>query len=81
MMQKGISPSAIKELAAWEAIATQWEWYIHPDTRLRCRECHQAVARMADRHGQLFDYNEADLLALKVAHIRQIHAEVFNGAE
>lgn len=79
-MQKAISPSAIRELAAWEAIATQWEFYIHPDTYLRCRECHQGIARMADRHGALFDYNEGDLLALKVAHIRQIHSEVYNGA-
>lgn len=80
-MLKAISPSAIRELAAWEAIATQWEFYIHPDTYLRCRECHQGIARMADRHGALFDYNEADLLALKVAHLRQTHSEVYNGAE
>jgi hypothetical protein len=78
-MEKVISPSALRELAAWEAIATKWEWYIHPDTYLRCRECHQGVARMADRHGANFSYNEAELLALKVAHIRQIHSEIFNG--
>jgi hypothetical protein len=76
-MIKGISPTALKELAFWEAIAAQWEWYIHPDTYLRCRECHQGIARMADRHGVLFDYDETELLALKVAHIRQVHAEVF----
>lgn len=77
-MIKGVSPSALRELAAWEAIATQWEFYTHPDTYLRCRECHQGIARMADRHGALFDYDPTELLALKVAHLRQVHAEVFD---
>lgn len=81
MIIKGVSPSALKELAAWEAIAIQWEWYVHPDTYLRCRECHQGIARMADRHGVYFEYDEADLLALKVAHMRQVHSEEYRGNE
>jgi hypothetical protein len=80
-MDKGISPSALKELAVWEGIASKWEFYVHPDTYLRCRECHQGIARMADRHGTLFDYDESDILALKVAHIRQIHAEIYDGID
>lgn len=80
-MMKAVSPSALKELAVWEAIATEWEWYVHPDTYLRCKECHQGIARIADRHGVLFDYNESDLLALKVAHLRQTHSEVYRGNE
>lgn len=78
-MIKGVSPSAIRELGVWEGIATKWEWYVHPDTYLRCRECHQAIARIADRNGVLYDYNETELLALKVAHLRQTHSEVYSG--
>lgn len=71
-----VSPSAIRELAAWEGVAFEWKWYVHPDTYLRCQECHQAIARMADRNRELYDYTDAELMALKVAHLRQVHSEV-----
>lgn len=80
-MKHVISPSAIKDLAKWEAIASQWPEEVTDDGYLRCGECTQAMARITDRHGTHYDMSAGERLALKVAHIRQRHPEADNGPE
>jgi hypothetical protein len=66
---------AVRQLAAWEAIASQWV-LVRVGSYLRCCECRQAVVRLIDDKGQDYQTSDTEILALKVAHLRQRHPEL-----
>jgi hypothetical protein len=76
-----IAALALCQLREWEVIAEQWYTEVTDDGYLRCGACTQAIVRKTDRHGTHYDLSAPEILALTVAHIRQNHAEVINGAE
>lgn len=78
-----IAPVALEQLAAWQALARRWpiERHCH-DTETRkgqpcwcCGVCDKTIWFVNDPHGNIFVYSDDEILALKVAHIRQAHAE------
>jgi hypothetical protein len=75
-----IAPAARTELEAWQGLAREWSWYLEadPDTGVqvaRCVSCHIAGWRVTDEAGNAYAYDAAQLLALKVAHLRQAHQD------
>jgi hypothetical protein len=80
-MIKTIAPLAVKQLAAWEAIAAHWRTEVDDSGYLRCGECVQAIVRKTDDHGTHYELSAPEILAMTVAHIRQAHSEVMNGNE
>lgn len=71
---------AVRQLAAWESRARTWELYRANDdeqTPVRCVKCGQSVFFTYDAFGIPYDYTEGELLALTVAHVRQVHAGEF----
>lgn len=74
--EKGeIAPIALEELEGWKAVANGWE--VYTDGRCnRCRECHQNIWFSTDPQGHEYTYQPSEILALKVAHLRQCHAEI-----
>lgn len=72
-----VHPIGLQQLAAWQAIAMDWPRY--PDGRaVRCGKCDQALWFTSDIGGKPYIYEDHELLALRVAHIRQAHSEVIN---
>lgn len=75
-----IAPVAKGQLAAWQDLAAGWSWYrdTDPDTGVtvaRCTSCHVAGWRITDEAGNAYGYTVDELLALKVAHLRQAHQD------
>lgn len=67
-----IHPTALTQLAQYQAIAMQWPRY--PDGRaIRCGKCDQSLWFIYDEQDRPFIYDESETLALTVAHIRQRH--------
>lgn len=76
MMPLGeLSPLAKQQLAAWEKLAHDWTFYLQGN-QVRCTSCHIAVWRIYDRNMVRYHYTDAELLALKVAHLRQAHMDL-----
>lgn len=76
-MDGTIHPIGLEQLAAFQAVAINWPRY--PDGRaMRCGQCDQAMWFTSDIIGTEYIYEDHELLALKVAHIRQNHSEVIN---
>jgi hypothetical protein len=76
-----IAPLARTQLAAWEDLARDWIAYYdpEPDTAVaiaRCVSCHTGLWRITDEAGHDYQYTAAQMLALKVAHLRQAHQEL-----
>lgn len=66
---------AMEQLQLYQTIAETWGRY--PDGNcVRCGKCSQAIYMRHDKHGYTYNYNRAEILALVVAHIRQVHEEV-----
>lgn len=72
------------QLAAWQELARTWPVYLDEQEHFRCKECNVTIWRLNDDNGQGYIYTAEELLALKVAHIRQSHgnleAEVYERA-
>lgn len=64
------------QLVAWEKAARDWSLYYDQEGHARCGMCEVSVWRIRDDNGQTYTYTLAELLALKVAHIRQSHSNL-----
>ena len=64
------------QLAAWQGIAESWPVYLDENEHFRCQKCNVTIWRLSDDNGQGYIYTPEELLALKVAHIRQSHSEL-----
>lgn len=64
------------QLAAWQKWAKPWPITIDDNGHVRCLECDVSIWRMTDDNGQDYAYKDGELLALKVAHLRQCHANL-----
>jgi hypothetical protein len=87
-----IAPVALEQLAMWENIARGWpvERHCHDvyndDGKLICNgqpcwccaDCDKTIWFVNDPSGKIFVYADEEILALKVAHVRQCHAEVMS---
>jgi hypothetical protein len=76
-----LSPVAAAQLAAWEAIAERAVMTEVPVPLLRCDEpmltgepCGRSVAVLTDNFERRYGYTHAELLALRVLHLRNFHA-------
>jgi len=66
----------VDELAGWQEMAAMWPLrFTLEDPFARCEACDQAVIRLIDGDGQGYVYRKTEMLALAVAHIRQVHGE------
>lgn len=70
-----IAPIALEQLEGWRAVAEGWETYSDGRSN-RCKECHQNIWFSRDPQGHEYTYTYHEVLALKVAHLRQCHAEI-----
>lgn len=81
-----IAQVALDQLAEWERIARHWpvERHCHDSEQKKgqpcwcCAFCDKTIWFINDPHGNIYTYDAGEILALKVAHIRQAHAEVIN---
>jgi hypothetical protein len=62
------------QLLAWEKAAADWSLYYDQDGHARCGMCEVSVWRIRDDSGKTYTYQPSEILALKVAHIRQCHS-------
>lgn len=73
-MSKGVIDSlAIRQLQAWEKIAKNWPVFASEFGFIRCAHCDLTIWRTQDDHGQEYTINDAEILALRVAHLRNHH--------
>jgi hypothetical protein len=64
------------ELAGWQEMAAMWPLrFCAEDPQARCEACDQGVIRLIDDKGQGYLYSRAEVVALVVAHIRQVHGD------
>lgn len=61
-------------LSEWIDKAEHWEVYSDDMRHMRCRECHQNIYFICDPSGNEFLYSHGEVMALKIAHIRQVHS-------
>lgn len=74
--QAPIPERVTRELEGWQELARMWPLrFSIEDPYARCEACDQAVIRLIDGQGNGYHYTNAELLALAVAHIRQVHGE------
>ena len=68
-------PQRVKdELAGWQEMAAMWPLrFCIEDPQARCEACDQGVIRLIDDAGNGYLYSRAQIVALVVAHIRQVH--------
>lgn len=77
--EKGeIADVAKDQLIAWQIIAEEWPIAIEGRFN-RCHVCGQNIWYTADATGDVYDYNDAEISALIVGHIRQNHSEAIDG--
>jgi hypothetical protein len=71
--EKGeIAPIALDQLKKYQEVAESWG--VYPDDRCRrCMECDENIWFACDQNYQEYLYTDGEILALKVAHIRQCH--------
>lgn len=67
-----IADIALEELERWQEIVRPWETYTDGRAN-RCSECHQNIWFSKDPQGHEYQYTIDEILALKVAHVRQCH--------
>jgi|SRR5579862_458890 hypothetical protein len=72
-----IANVALEQLKAWESIAESWGVYTDGRSN-RCAECHQNIWFSMDAARHPYTYTEEEILALKVAHVRQCHSQAGN---
>lgn len=72
-MPREISPLALRQLAEWERIAIHHPVYTSEHGFIRCAYDDLTVWRTHDDHGQAYAITDAEILALRVGHLRQHH--------
>jgi len=76
MMPLGeLAPLAVRQLAAWEAIAAGWPVSLSGET-WRCGDCTGPVALAVDGAKRTYQYTREQFLALTVLHLRNHHADL-----
>lgn len=65
-------PVAERQLAAWEALAEDWETQEDLPV-LRCAVCQRGILMLRDPMGGVYRYTHEQVLALKVLHLRNFH--------
>lgn len=70
-----LHPIAQQDLIIWQTWAMHMPTETTDDGYLRCGWCTQAVARLRDRAGRYYEMGPEVILALKVAHMRQVHED------
>jgi hypothetical protein len=73
-----LAPVALEQLARYQALARSWymERHEHQGRDGWCcmvDECDETLWFVNDLDGNIYHYTDDEILALKVAHIRQIH--------
>jgi hypothetical protein len=79
-----IADVAKLQLIEWESAVEDWAIaLVFRDERWCniCAKCEQNVWFERDKNGIEYRYEPSEILALIVAHVRQNHAEEFNGTE
>jgi len=77
MMPLGdMAPQAKRQLAAWEAIAKDWQLTYDRTTVMRCPDCGRGVYLVTDKDGNPYKYIPSAILALVVLHLRNHHADL-----
>jgi hypothetical protein len=73
--EKGkIAQVALDELERWQSVAISWP--VYTDGRCnRCGDCHENLWFSKDPQGGKYQYTDDEILALKVAHVRQCHSK------
>lgn len=81
MFEPRVNALAVRQLAAWEELARDWPTFQVLDVNTgiwveRCASCLTGIWRHNDRDGKPYVYDDAERLALTVAHLRQAHADL-----
>lgn len=72
-MVRGIHPLGLRQLAEWEKIAGKSPVYESAHGFIRCAWCDLTIWRTQDDKGQLYQITDTEILALRVAHLRNHH--------
>jgi hypothetical protein len=72
-----VAQIALDQLKEWEQLAESWPVYTDGRSN-RCSECHQNIWFTKDPLGHEYTYDPSEILALKVAHVRQSHSDSSN---
>jgi hypothetical protein len=72
-MTRIVNPLAIRQLAEWEKLARNWPVYTSEHGFIRCAHDDLTIWRTHDDHGQGYTISDTEILALRVAHLRNHH--------
>jgi hypothetical protein len=72
-----VADIAIRQLAVIQNCAITWP-VVEQGNENRCGLCSQNLWFRYDTYGEPYGYSDEELLALKVAHIRQNHQEAYD---
>lgn len=75
-MGRPMSMLAMRQLAEWEKIARTWPVYRADYGFMRCAYDDLTVWRVEDDNGQGYTITGAEILALRVAHLRNHHPKL-----
>ena len=74
--QSPIPKRVTDELKGWQDMARMWPLrFCIEDPYARCEACDQAVIRLVDDNNIGYLYSPSEVVALTVAHIRQVHSK------
>ena len=79
-----VADVALQQLARWQEIARSWpvRLLVRKKRWLNiCDVCRQSLWFEGDKNGVPYQYQDAEILALIVAHIRQAHSEVYDASQ
>jgi hypothetical protein len=68
-----VSALALRQLAAWEHLAEKWPVYTAEAGYIRCAHDDLTVWRAEDNQGNHYTITDDEILALRVAHLRNHH--------
>ena len=72
---QGIAPLALRQLAAWQAVAAGWTATVAED-HLRCVACQASILAVGDPRGIRYMITSQMILDATVMHLRARHAEM-----
>lgn len=64
---------SLRQLQAWEHLARNWPVFTDDAVHMRCAHCDLSIWRIEDNQGKRYEYTPAEVLALRVAHLRNHH--------
>lgn len=75
----GLAPLALRQLAAWQEIASAWPRELAERDGQQittCGKCGQGLWLLTDTHGSTYRYRPEQEQAMIVLHLRARHAEM-----